>query len=147
MKNFGQSKNSSIISLENAIDVITELIKKYGLEEIEKRKEEEIGWAKSLEEKRRIFKDLPTCQISKIVRELAKKEISPTNLAIVLQQRLNISKEIAEKLAKDLENKVLVLFQKIVPEKIEKKELKKEEFGEIKSSIPPKRDIYREPIE
>lgn len=138
------SQDQEIVFPDEIIDVISALVKKYNFEETEKKMEKEIATAKTLEGRKEIFENLPTCQISRIVKEVAEKKISEEKISPALQERLNIPKETAEKLSKELKEKVLASVKEasvspvIFPLKKPKKEIEEKKETE---------DSYREPIE
>ena len=139
-----KQNNKEIIFSIDPAEVIAKLIEKYGLGE-------------SMEEfLERVEKGEVTIgeKIAEIIKGVIDGEISKKDLVSVFQQRLKISKEIAEKLAIDIEKEILAFIQK-VPEKEEEVLPKKVpiEKPETKPGIPPeeptskKKDFYREPIE
>lgn len=155
MTNPKLDKKQEIIFSDKAIDIIIEIVKEYGLEKIEKELEEKISQTKIPSERRKIFENLPTCQISRTVKEIAESKISSSKEFVsILQKRLEISQEKAKKLAKNLKEKVLILAQMpSIKEEIEKSRkretvfLKKTKGLTNESSMPSQRDTYREPIE
>ena len=110
--------------------------------------EEILSQAKTSEERVKIIKNLPLEKIFDIVKETIQGKILSENLSSVIQTRLNVSKEIAEKLSEELEKKVLILAQESSKEKeIPKKPTVKVPEVEPSLEKPPQKDIYREPIE
>lgn len=166
MTNSNSNKNYyEVIFSPETTFIIGELIKKYGFEKIQEEMMEKMEQAETSEEKEKIFENLPGRQIARTVKELAQEKISAKNFISLLKQRLNISEELAKDLAMELEEKVLVLAQKISIEEKEtlpSKETEEEvsfpeklraEPSEIKpppseeKPSPKKPDIYREPAE
>lgn len=168
MTNSNSNKNYyEVIFSPEATFIITELIKKYGFEKIEEEMLKKMGQAEISEEKEKIFENLPGRQIARTVKELAMEKISSKDFISILKQRLNISEGLAKDLAKELEEKVLVLAQetRILREEREilpSKEMEEEvsfpekpwaEPSEIKppsaeeKPLPKKPDIYHEPLE
>lgn len=157
MENSKLNKNQEVIFPDKAIDIIIEFVKKYDLEKIEREMEKKISQTEIPHERRKIFESLPTCQISRTVKEIAEGKISSQKCATVLQERLRISQEKAEKLAKDLKEKVLILAESspiviVEEEKANKKTINYAKKSSLeksanKSSIFSKKNIYREPIE
>ncbi|MGB2762411.1 MAG: hypothetical protein WBC21_02615 [Minisyncoccales bacterium] len=146
MTNPKLNKKQEIIFPDKTTDIIRELVKKYELEKIEKEMEEKISQTEIPAERGKIFENLPTCQISRTVKEIAESKISSKEFVSVLQKRLEIPQEKAKKLAKDLKEKVLILAQ--MPSiKKETVYLKKTKELTSESSVPLRRDTYREPIE
>ncbi len=147
------SQNQKIIFSENTSPIISELLKKYQLQETPEE----------------LFKKLTKGGIPKggiildIVIETAEGKILKKDLTSALQKRLEISEEKAKKLAEDIEEKLLVLVKKVPKEEIEvpkeplitKKPLMTEKPSIIeKPETPSKRretseepDVYRETIE
>jgi len=149
------NKKYEIIYPENSSDIITKLMKKHGLEEttedfFEKIKREETTIGEI---------------IARAVAEATESKISFEDFVSKLQQDLDISEKTAEKLAEDLEQKILVKTEKVkveeekpIPsEKTEEVVLPKktkvrpevpvEKQSEETTKKPQKRDLYREPIE
>jgi len=152
MANPKSNKNYEVIFPAEIIDVIDKLAIKYGLENenAEEKLLEEMAQAESFEEKEKIFENSPGRQIAKTVKEIAQDKIKDEDIFIAtLRERLNISEKTAKELAKDLEEKVLVLVQKTFKKKggvLPSKEIE-EAISPEKPPSPKKPDIYREPIE
>jgi hypothetical protein len=89
--------------------------------------------AKTPEERIKIIKDLPFNKIMDKLEEILKGESSLDDLSSFLKKDLNLSLFTAEKIAKEIKERIF----SIVPE--EKEALEK--------PTEQKRDIYREPIE
>lgn len=133
-----QNKNKEVIFPENSPEIINSILKKYGLEEtteeiIRKLKRGEIS---------------NTQKLAGIVGEAARKKTSIDTVALWIEEDLKVSKEVALKMAKDLNERILSLtvrpeIKKTASEKISLKE-KKPEISPKESFQP---DIYREPIE
>lgn len=156
-----------VIFPEETSDIIDEIVTKYGFKKIEEEMLEKMDQTEIFEEREKIFENLPGRQIATTVKELAMGKISAKDFISLLKQRLNISEELAKDLAKELEEKVLVLAQKTrvlreERETLPSKEIEKEvsfpekpqaEPSEIKpppseeKPSPKKPDIYREPAE
>lgn len=137
MTNSKLNQNQEIISPDKVINAIIELVKKYELERIEKEMEKKISQAKTPHERGKIFENLPTCQISRTVKEITEGKISSKELVSILQERLEISQEKAEKLANDLKEKVLILAQGLlvlVEEKINKEIIARPKKNSIRKS-------------
>jgi hypothetical protein len=144
-----------IIFPEEVTDILFNLIKEFGLEEMQKKIEKEIGNAKTFEEKREIAFKLPSIQIIKTAKEAVKNKLSTKEIGFLLEKRLGISKEKAEELAERVQKEIISLAQEISLEISEEKEIFKEKV-EIsrpeekitpEKPVTPKQDIYREPIE
>lgn len=126
---------------EETIDVILDLIKKYNLEKTEKdmeKKMKEVKTDDDLKRNREIFESLPSCQISRTLKEAAEGKISVKDIPSLLKERLNISKEKAEDLTEDLKEKIIKGIETTKRE---------EEIPLKKEKAPPRTDVYREPIE
>jgi hypothetical protein len=119
------------------IDVVTEIIKKYNLGPTEffgnPEVERMLSKAKTPEERMKIIKDLPFNKIMDKLEEILRGESSLDDLSSFLKKDLNLSLFTAEKIAKEIKERVF----SIIPEK---KEV-------LEKPTEPKRDIYREPIE
>ena len=152
MESHKLNQNNKRIFLENTPDIIESLLIKYGLETM-KELFEKFGPIKTFKEKEEFqerFEKLPGPHIARIVKEVAQGKIRDENVFInTLQENLNISEKTAKELAKDLNEKVLSLVQKIFKEKKEVLSFKKiEETISPEKPAPPKRkDTYREPIQ
>jgi len=146
MVNSKSAKNYEVIFPAETADVIGELCIKYEFEETEEEMLEKMDQVEGFEEKEKIFENLPGRQIARTVKEIAQGKIRDKYVFIAtLQERLNISKETAQKLAKDLEEKVLSLVQITFGEK--RKIPSAKEIKETEPVPPKRRDTYREPIE
>jgi len=132
MANLEFDQKEQKIFPENTADIIDSLLEKYKLETI-KGLFESFGPVKTSEEKgefQKRWENLPGPKIAQILKEVSQDKIKAEELTSVLQNRLAISKRVAQGLAKDLQEKILGLLR--VSEK----------------PVPPKKpDIYREPIE
>lgn len=123
-------KTQGIIFPENVVDIISELMKRY---EISEDIEEILAKLRKGEKTRRR-------EIANILWEFGQGKLTEKNLPYEFQKRLNIPKEKAVNLAKDIQEKILSQLEKVSSEPIsptEEKEIKRK----------PKDDIYREPIE
>jgi len=101
-------KNTRIVFPEHITSVILEIMKKYGLEETE---QEFLKKFKSGKIRR-------GAKMAEIIKKTAEEKISIKKLPSILKENFNLSIENAQNLAKDLEEKVLKLAQKIseIPE-------------------------------
>jgi hypothetical protein len=162
------NQNYKIIFTENVSEIISDFLKKYGLEKTEEKLLEKISQVEDLEEKKEIFENLPGRIIAKTAKEIAEKKISLEDSLLIFQNRLNLSEEVAKNLSQELKEKVLPLYYK-APKEIEIPSIwekpsppapgikppplslpeEKPPFlkEKPKPSPPKKRDIYREPIE
>jgi len=139
------NSNKEIVFPDETVDIISEIVRKYKLDVLEEELTEKIAKISTLEEKREIFESLPICQISGAIKEIGEGKTSIEDLPSTLQNRLNISKEIAEKITSEIKERIIPFISRPY-----KKKLIKEETPEIikeKESILQKRDSYREPIE
>jgi len=147
-------KNKKIVFSGDTAPIISEILKKYGLEEVD---EDILG---------KIEQGKPCLlggDILDIVIEIAQGKILKKDLVFSLQKRLDIPKEKAKKLAKDVEKKLLVLVKKVpeeetkTPEKtlvskkpqiVEKPSIVKKPKTPLKKRRAPEEpDVYRETIE
>jgi hypothetical protein len=120
------------------IDVVIEIVKKYNLgptdllddPELEKM----LNKAKSPEEKVKIIENLPFNKIMDRLEEILRGEISLEDLPSLLKRDLNLSLFTAEKITREIKERIF----SIAPE--EKEEI-------LEKPSPTKKDIYREPIE
>ncbi len=110
------TKKYKTVFSETAASIISEMVKKYGLEKNQERTLEKMELAETFQEKEKIFETLPGRQIAKIVKGVAEEKISLKNFFQELQKQLNIPSEDAKKMALELQKKVLVLARKIVAE-------------------------------
>lgn len=151
MPNFN---NQKMVFLGDTLPIISEILKKYELEDTD---EDILG---------KIEQGKPCLLggiIFDIVIEVVQGKISKKDLVSSLQKYLDIPKEKAKNIAKDIEERLLVLVKKAPKEKTEipekppatKKPLKIEKTPIVeKPEIPPEKretpeepDVYREPIE
>jgi hypothetical protein len=120
------------------IDVLAEIIKRYGLGPTEffgnPEVERMLSKAKTPEERIKIIKNLPFNKIMDKLEEILRGESSLEDLSSFLKKDLNLSLFTAEKIAREIKERIFA----IVPEK-------KEEG--LEKPTEPKKDIYREPIE
>ena len=123
-------ENQRVFFPESAGFIISEIIKKYGLEEPGEALEK---WIEKGEESK-------GHKMAKILLKVVQREILPENFPLELQKELAVSFEKAKKIAEELEKKILVFMRKEIAEE----KLKK---IEERPPTPPRRDIYREPIE
>ncbi len=106
-----------IIFTEEATEKIQELLKRYGLEMFPKTSLEKIKEAKNSEEKEILFDNLPGRVLARIAKELAEEKIKTKDSILILEKKLNISNDKAEKLARDIEKEVLIYAKKVPLEK------------------------------
>ena len=132
-----KKKNKELIFFGKPSIIVEKLKEKYGLGK----------------EKSDNLSDIPGHQIAIVAKEIAIGKINKKDLISTLKKRLNIKKDVAEKLAKDIEKKLLVLA-KWVPIKKEDlpksraSKLTKGKIIEIKKNKPPTiKDKYLEKIE
>jgi len=147
------SQNQKIIFLENTSPIISELLKKYQLQETPKELSKKLT-----------KREIPRGGIIlDIAIEVAQGKILKKDLTSALQKRLEISEEKTKKIAEDIEEKLLVLVKKVPRKEIEipeeppvtKKPLTAEKPSIVeKPETPSKKretseepDVYREPIE
>jgi hypothetical protein len=90
--------------------------------------------AKSPEEKVKIIENLPFNKIMDRLEEILRGEISLEDLPSLLKRDLNLSLFTAEKITREIKERIF----SIAPE--EKEEI-------LEKPSPTKKDIYREPIE
>jgi dissimilatory sulfite reductase (desulfoviridin) alpha/beta subunit len=121
------------------IDEIIEIVEKYNLGPTKLLNEPELekllSEAKTPEEKLEIIENLPFNKIMKMVEEILEGKTSVERLTFILRKNLSLPLLKAEKIAKEIKEKVLQLPSEEKKEKI------------VEKPLPPKRDIYREPIE
>lgn len=152
-------KNLSSIRLpENNADTILSIVKKYGLEKRSKEIMAGISTAKTMDEIRAIFKNLPEAQISKTIREIIKGEIRDRiTFFKTLQKLLGVSEEIARNIVQDIEKDLLnisgIFFDEKLPKTVTEREDMETKMPE--DSLVPgshttesqENDPYREKIE
>ena len=154
MSNFN-NQNKKTVFLGDTAPIVSEILKKYGLEEEDEDIFEKIEQGKPC---------LLGGIILDIVIELAQGKILKKELVVSIQKYLNIPKEKAKKMAEDIEKKLLTLVEKVPKEKAEvptkkspvaEKSLKTEETPIVeepktfskKEEPPQQEDTYRESIE
>lgn len=140
--------NSKKTFPENTPEIIKSLLEKYNLETMQELFSA-FKQAGTDEEKKKIqarWNNLPGPHIAKILKEFAQNEIKDDASFIgTIKERLSVSEELAQKLAKDLQEKILVPLQ-AAPE--ESEQAKKTEGASGRESNSPKKpDVYREPVE
>ena len=150
-------KQSGLTFPEESGLVIEKILEKYGLAKIEEEGIEKIVESfvrPTMDVKKRveILENLPGAKISKLVKEYAEGKVSLENLYLRLEEELNISKKEAKQIAEELE-KTLLIFIKTIKEKgvpsseIPLPEAEAPTILSEKPKAPPKKDVYREPIE
>jgi hypothetical protein len=143
--------------------VIEEILKKYyKLANAQEEGIEKILQSKNSQERKEIFENLPGTKISKLVREYAEGKVSLKDFTSRLEEEINIiSKKEAKQIAEELEKTLLVRIKpvkkeikkegvpspKIPPTEVKPPVIPLEEPEPEKPEVPPKPDIYREPIE
>ncbi len=142
-------ENKKIIYPMHTASIISELMKKYQLQETGKDFFEKIARKESTNGNKTL----------KIIMKIAEGEIPLEKLNSNLQQELSISKDTAKKLGQDIQNKIIDLIRTdaapdAAPEKQSISEYKKpHQPDKIRTEIKPSRgegdghDAYREPIE
>ena len=137
-------QESKIIFPENIPEIIDSIVEKYNLETLEQLLESETPE----EEFEKKWGSLPGPHIAKIVKEFSQGKIkSKPALVNLLVERIDISKELAQQLAEDLQEKILSLLR-IGSEPKETEETKiVKETSEEKIISSTKSDVYRELIE
>ena len=122
--------------------IVEEILKKYGLWEIHREGLNRFSKSKNPEERWKIIEGLPSYKTSNLVRRYGEGEIPLESLPFLIERELNVSEEKAKEIAAELEKKLLIFIRPIkageLPQKIPL---------EVKPKIPPKKDVYREPIE
>lgn len=108
-----------IVFADDAGSIIGEIVERYGLGKIQKKLLEKMNQMKSFPEKEKIFEELPGRQIAKIVRAVAEDLTSPRRFPYELQERLNIPLEKAQKMAIELQEKVIAHARTIDIDEIE----------------------------
>ncbi len=127
--------NQRIIFTDKADEELLIIIRKYDLEE----KREDV--IKRLKEKRRS----PIVIIDKFTKDFAQEKISDKELIASLQKELKVPQETAEKIAKDIKEKILPLLERISEEELEKptesietkKTMEEEKFRPVAPIKPP----------
>jgi hydroxymethylpyrimidine pyrophosphatase-like HAD family hydrolase len=118
------------------IDTIIEIVNKHNLGPIDfinnPTLEKILSEAKTPEKRVEIIKNLPFNKIMDRIEEILRGKLSLKDLASVLQKDLNLPLYKAESIAREIKERV---FQVTSEEKASE------------TPPPPKRDIYREPIE
>jgi len=130
-----QNSNKKIIFTRSVSSILDEILKKYKLEK------NEDDFLDILEQ----GGDLPDEIILDAVTEVAQGRIPQKDLSSILQKRLGVSKPQANKLTKDIEEKLLPLTEEVSEEEtLKEKEKVLEEKEMLKGDKEP---IIREPIE
>jgi hypothetical protein len=123
---------------KNPTDIFFEILEKYGVE-----REDPIDFYRDLLNGKIPFE----VKLLDLIKERTGFKISFNDFVLGLEEEVGFPKEKAEKIAKELEERVIPLIQKeskAMLTKTEEKEIKEEEKKEEKK---PSFDIYREPIE
>ena len=139
-----KNQNQKITLIPDFWEAIEELVKRYRLGPTklidDPELEEVLSQCKTPEEEMKIIENLLFFnQLKKIVKKVTKGEISLEGLASVIQKRVKISQEIREK--------VFIYYPGNDLRKPEELEVPPPSRQEIPPKLPPRRDIYREPIE
>lgn len=114
------NEKTRIVFSVTAASIITDILKRYGLEMAQERMLQEMASAPTFLEKEKIFEKLPGRQIAKMVRAVAEGEIPRENFSAELQKQLNISPEAAEEIVRELKEKVLIFTRRVpIPEERE----------------------------
>lgn len=142
MNNDEDKTKQAIIFPKETVPLIGELVEKYQLKKLEREISGKMRKTKTLEEKRKLFENLPVRQISRILREVAEGEILIRAMPTRLQKALNIPEKTAQVLTKDIKERIIDELGLIEKGKLEI--LEKPEPPPKKK--PPQGDIYREPI-
>lgn len=146
------NENKEIILPEETPEIIFNLLKKYKLEKNQKEVEEKIAKAETIEEIRKMALIQPSIQIIVTVKEVIRGEIPAEKLGLLLQERLKITEEDAEKLSEDLKKDIINLTEVQPSKTFEKnltfkKKLIKENLTPQKKQVASKEtNTYREPI-
>lgn len=113
-----------IVLTEGANTALLDILKKYSLEE----NEDDI--IEKLSEEKTSYEII----IDKLAKEFTKKEISEKDFFLSLQKNLNVSEEVAKKIAEDIKNNFIPLLEKIPETQFEvsssEKELTPENLSE-----------------
>jgi hypothetical protein len=121
------------------IDVLAEIVERYGLGPTEffgnPEVERMLSEAKTPEERIKIIKNLPFIKIMDKLEEILSGKSSLEDLSSFLKENLNLPLLTAEKIAKEIKERIFLTVSK--------------EKGGIseKPTTPLRKDIYREPIE
>lgn len=133
MLNPNLDKNKEIIFPLEIVSIIEEILIKFGLKIDEEEILRRMSLAKSEIEAERIFESEPGAQLAKIVREIGENKIFLDDLENIIQERLNVSEEIAKGIVEEFKKKILPF----ISEKKPKISLPHILFGE-KLPPPPK---------
>lgn len=152
-------KNLDFVRLpENNADTILSIVKKYGLEKRSKEIMAGISTAKTMDEIRKMSKNLPEAQISETTRKIVEGEIRDRITFLkTLQKLLGVSEEIARNIVQDIEKHLLnvsgIFFDEKSPKAViqgENVEIEMPEDSLVPRSHttrPQGSDPYREKIE
>ena len=130
---------NKIIFPNTSADVISEIVKKYGLEQTQEQMLEKMDIAKTFSEKEKIFENLPSRQTAKIVRQVGEETISIEEFPYEIQKALDIPLEKAKKISLELYKKVIALAEKATSET----KIKKNTGSTIKIKPAPKEFIEK----
>jgi len=124
---------------EESSQIVAQLLEKYGLQKAQEegvKKFVELIESRIPKGRNEIFENLPGTKISQLIREYAEGGLILEKLPNLLKEKLAIPEKEAQKLANDLEGKLLNQIKPAAPapppEKMEH---------------PQKPDTYREPVE
>lgn len=129
--------------------IIEKILTKHNLKNSQEEGMERFFESKDPKERKELFESLPGYKISYLVRKYAESKVSLENLPLLLEERLNISKEDAKEITEELEEKLLVFIKPFKERSVSKKTPIKKEFpGSIseRPKSPPTKDRYRESI-
>lgn len=121
-----QNRNKKIIFTRGVSSILDEILKKYKLEK------NESNFLNILEQ----GGDLPDEIILDAVIEVAQGRTPQKNLPSILQERLGVSKPQANKLTKDIEEKLLPLTGEVPEEEVPEKETLERKEGLIMRESP-----------
>ena len=149
--NKNNKKNTKNIKIpEGSVEFVEGLLKKFGLEEEEKKRIDKFFQTQDIKKREEIFEQLAGRKIALLIRKYAEGEIELENIPEYLKKELKLTPSKAKQMAEELKKLLFLIPQeKGEEEKEETKEETKEEKSESSSPSIQKYqpDIYREPIE
>ena len=134
--------------------IIQEILKKYDLFKIHGEGVKKLLNSKNPEERKEIAENLPGYKISQFVRDYAEGKTDLEKLPGFLKSELSLSENTVKKIAKDINENILILIKPLKEKNLRPLEVPPEVKPPTPSPegpAPPKKtgesDIYREPFE
>ena len=150
-KKFSETNKSKLIFPDDMPESIDKILNDFGLKKIEDDELKKAGSAKDPKEIWKILSSLPGRKIADLVYNYTRGKISPNEFIELLKKDLKIDKETAEKIARELNDKIIKFVktdkENKIPKTFPEQNIKK--ITEKEVAAPPKKqsDSYLESIE